>query len=103
MAVSRINVSTDEMENYALKLRNVETILSEIKKSLDECMGRLAEEWEGDSFDGYYDQYQQIEFKFSKTIEYIESFAETIHKTSENFAAMDKELADSIKNFSRGL
>ena len=24
-------------------------------------------------------------------------------KTSENFAAMDKELADSIKNFSRGL
>lgn len=100
MAVSRINVSTTEMNNYAVKLRNVETNLTEIKKSLDECMGRLADEWAGDAFDNYYDQYQQIEFKFEKTIEYIESFAEAINQTAKNFEEMDKELASSIKGFS---
>lgn len=98
MAANRINVSLPQMEAYAVKLEVVKENLEQILSNLDDCMDRLAEEWTGDAYDGYAEQYQIIRFKLEKTIDYINSFIEAIRQTAKNFAEADAQIAQSIRS-----
>ncbi|MCQ2544282.1 MAG: WXG100 family type VII secretion target [Lachnospiraceae bacterium] len=98
MAANRINVSPAEMRDYAVKLGLVKENLEQILSNLDDCMDRLAEEWTGEAYDGYAEQYQKIRFKLEKTIDYINSFIEAIRQTAKNFEEADAQIAQSIRS-----
>ena len=94
MAVIRI--SADELNQYYHKILEIKAQLEAVLKTIDECIERLATEWSGASYDEYKKQYDEIRATVVKLIDYINSFAEAMSKTIENFNRVDADLASAI-------
>ncbi len=92
-----IRLDAEQMNYYAKRLIKYREELEELLKKLDECMGRLSEEWAGDAYNEYYNQYEQIKTLCQATIEYIQRFADAMIETYKNFSSVDTQLASAIR------
>ena len=96
--MAEIRLDAEQMNYYAQRLIKYREDLEELLKKLDDCMGRLSEEWAGDAYNEYYNQYEQIKGLCEATIEYIQRFADAMIQTYKNFNDVDTQLASAIKS-----
>ena len=88
--MAEIRLDAEQMNYYAQRLIKYREELEELLKKLDDCMGRLSEEWAGDAYNEYYNQYEQIKG--------IQRFADAMIQTYKNFNDVDTQLASAIKS-----
>ena len=93
-----IRLDAEQMNYYANRLAKYREQMEEILKKLDECMGRLAEEWAGESYEEYAKQYEEIKTAYAASIEYVQRFSDAMTQTYNNFVNVDGELAKAIRS-----
>lgn len=93
-----IRLDAEQMAFYAKRLIQIKEKLEDLLKRLDDCMGRLSEEWAGDAYEEYNKQYLEIKTAYEATNEYIQKFSDVMLQTHANFVNVDTQLAQAIKS-----
>lgn len=91
-----IRLDAEQMAFYAKRLVQKKEQLEELLKRLDDCITRLSDEWAGEAYEQYVNQFSQIKAAYENTIEYIQKFSDAMLQTHANFVNVDNELAKAI-------
>lgn len=96
MADTNIKLSPEQMEMKAGEFNTRCEEFTEVVNQMRHMVSTLCEEWNGQSSQAFYDQFNSLEPSFQATNELITSIAQQLRDVSSAMQSIDQEIAGRI-------
>jgi len=92
-----IKLSPDELRTSAEKYANGSDGISEILGSLENEQGIIRENWEGNAFDSFDNQFSELTPKIREFSELLQDIRDQLRKVADIIEQTDQDIASQIR------
>lgn len=96
MAGGRIKLSPEELRMSAEKYSQGSEEIQQILSSLTQEQGVIRDNWEGNAFDSFDNQFNELTPKIQQFAELLQQIREQLHKVAEIIEQTDADIAAQI-------
>lgn len=93
----RIKLSPDELRTSAEKYSNGSQEIQQILSTLTQEQGVIRDNWEGNAFDSFDNQFTELSPKIQQFAELLQDIREQLHKVAEIIEQTDADIASQIR------
>lgn len=93
----RIKLTPDDLRTSAVKYADGSREIAEILKTLKTEQGVISENWEGDAFASFDEQFTELEPKIEQFSELLQSINEQLISVANIIEETDAEIASKIR------
>jgi WXG100 family type VII secretion target len=97
MSSGRIKLSPDELRDSAIKYENGSEEIAQILKSLESEQNTIKENWEGDAFDSFDQQFTELAPKITEFSELLHDIREQLDRVADIIEQTDADIASQIR------
>ncbi|MBQ6583304.1 MAG: WXG100 family type VII secretion target [Mogibacterium sp.] len=93
----QIRVTPEQMRSRATEYKNqAEAVLGGITQ-MDQLLGQLQSEWEGQASESYAARYQELKPGFQKAEELIREIAQSLENVAKSVEEQDQQIANQFR------
>ncbi|MFC0232601.1 WXG100 family type VII secretion target [Vagococcus entomophilus] len=94
--MSRIKLTPDELRTSAQKYTNGSQSIHEVLQSLTQEQNTIRDNWEGNAFTSFDNQFQELTPKIQEFAELLEQINQQLNKVADIVEQTDQDIASQI-------
>ena len=93
----QIRITPDQMRSRATEYDNEASKVGEVISKMDQLLGLLQEEWEGEASRAYADRFAQLRPSFTNAQQLISEIAIALRNTATSLETTDQQVANGLR------